>query len=155
LHVLSQAEAVQSFSLIGLSRLGGSAVTALSVALAVAVVGAVLIAQRRPDGDRRSLAVGVAGALLATPVLWLHYLVLLFVPIALARPRLSAVWFVPLAFWVTPLAHSDGSVWRTCYALAVSALIVVWTVAPSSFAEGRRQGLAARRRVLPLTGGAP
>ena len=155
LHLLSQTEAAQSFSLVGLSGLEGGAATALSAVLVVAVVAAVVVARRGPDGDRRSLAVAVAGALLATPVLWLHYLVLLFVPIALARPRLSAVWFVPLAFWVTPFAHSDGSVWRVCFTLAVSAVIVLWTVVPSGSAAGRRPGHAAPRRALPLIGGAP
>ena len=31
--------------------------------------------------------------------MWLHYLVLLYVPIALARPRLSGLWLLPLALW--------------------------------------------------------
>jgi hypothetical protein len=148
LHLLSRAEAVQSFSLVGLLRLEGGAATALEGVLVVAVIAAVVVASRGKDGDRRSLAVAVAGALLATPVLWLHYLVLLFVPIALARPRLSAVWFLPLLFWVTPLAHSDGSVWRTCFALAVAAVIVLLTVAPSASAAAPRPDRAGARRVL-------
>jgi alpha-1,2-mannosyltransferase len=143
LHLLSQVEAVQSFSLVGLFRLQGGAATALTAVLVVGVVAGVVIAGRGPDGDRRSLTVAVAGALLATPVLWLHYLVLLFVPLALARPRLSALWFVPLAFWVTPLAHSDGSVWRTCFALAVMAVIVLRTLAPTGAAAGRQPAPAA------------
>jgi alpha-1,2-mannosyltransferase len=149
LHLLSRVEAVQSFSLVGLFRLQGATATVFTAALVVAVVAGVTIAARRPDGDRRSLAVAVAGALLATPVLWLHYLVLLFVPLALTRPRLSALWFAPLAFWVTPLAHSDGSVWRTCFALAVAALIVLGTLAPTASVAARRPGRAASRRVLP------
>jgi hypothetical protein len=48
------------------------------------------------ERDRRSLILCLAAALVATPILWLHYLGLLFVPIALARPRLTALWFVPL-----------------------------------------------------------
>jgi hypothetical protein len=150
LRVLSHVEAVQSYSLVGLLRLGGSTATAFTAALVAAVVVAVGLAARGPDGERRSFAVAVAGALLATPVLWLHYLVLLFVPIALARPRLSALWFAPLAFWVTPIAHSNGSVWRTCFALAVSALIVLRALGPAANgAAARRPGLAAARRVLP------
>jgi len=129
LHLLSRVEAVQSFSLVGLFRLQGGAATALTAALVVAVIAAVVLASRGLDGDRRSLAVAVAGAILATPVLWLHYLVLLFVPLALARPRLSALWFAPLAFWATPLAHSDGSVWRAAFALTVSMAIVAAAVA--------------------------
>jgi hypothetical protein len=148
LRVLSRVEAVQSYSLAGLLRVDGGAATALTGALGLAVVVAVVLAARGPDGDRRAFAVAVAGALLATPVLWLHYLVLLYAPIALARPRLSALWFAPLAFWVTPIAHSNGSVWRTCFVLAVAALIVVRSLAPSG-APTRRPGLAAIRRVLP------
>jgi alpha-1,2-mannosyltransferase len=149
LHLLSHVEAVQSFSLVGLLRLQGDVATAFTAALVLAVVVGVVIAGRGPDGDRRSLAVAVAGALLATPVLWLHYFVLLFVPLALTRPRLSALWFAPLAFWVTPLAHSDGSAWRTCFALAVAALIVLGTLVPTASVAARRPGRVASRRVLP------
>jgi alpha-1,2-mannosyltransferase len=155
LRVLSQVEAVQSYSLVGLLRLQGGAAAALTAVLSIAVVLGVCLAARGPDGDRRSLSVAVAGALLATPVLWLHYLVLLFVPIALARPRLSATWFMPLAFWATPLAHSDGSVWRTCFALAVTAAIVGRTVGPWTNDAGRRPGLAGARRELGAPVAAP
>src|SRR5262249_39549692 len=112
LRALSRVEAVQSYSLVGLFRLPGGAATALTVLLGIGVMVAVVLAARGPEGDRRALTAAVAGALVATPVLWLHYLVLLYVPIALARPRLSALWFAPLAFWITPIAHSDGSIWR-------------------------------------------
>jgi alpha-1,2-mannosyltransferase len=150
LRVLSRVEAVQSYSLVGLSRLEGGAATVLTVLLGIAVVVAMALAARGPEGDRRALTVAVAGALLATPVLWLHYLVLLYVPIALARPRLSALWFAPLAFWVSPLAHSNGSVWRTCLVLALAALIVARSLSPvPSAAAERRPAVAAGRRALP------
>jgi alpha-1,2-mannosyltransferase len=149
LHVLSQVEAVQSFSLVGLLRLEGGTATALTAGLVAVVVAAVWLTARGEDGDRRALAVAVAGALLATPVLWLHYLVLLFVPLALARPRLSAAWFLPLAFWATPLAHSDGSVWRTSFALAVAALIVLSTIRSTASGAARRPAPAVSPRALP------
>jgi hypothetical protein len=151
LRVLSRVEAVQSYSLVGLLRLDGGAATVLTGLLAVGVTVGVVLTARGRDGDRRSFTIAVAGALIATPVLWLHYLVLLFVPIALARPRLSALWFAPLAFWVTPIAHSNGSVWRTCFALAVVLVIVVRTLAPAASpgAAARPRGLASARRVLP------
>jgi Glycosyltransferase family 87 len=121
LRVLSRVEAVESYSIVGLFRLTGSAALAVSAALAALVAAALLLAARGEDADRRALAVALVGSVLATPVLWLHYFVLLLVPIALSRPRLSGLWFAPLAFWVTPLAHSGGSVWRTALALAVAA----------------------------------
>jgi alpha-1,2-mannosyltransferase len=149
LRVLSRVEAVQSYSLVGLLRLGGAAATVLTGVLALATIVAVVLAARRPGGDRLSFSLAIAGALVATPVLWLHYLVLLFAPIALARPRLSALWFAPLAFWITPIAHSNGSMWRTCFVLAVASLIVLRSLAPAaSAAAAPRPRLAARRRAL-------
>jgi alpha-1,2-mannosyltransferase len=149
LRVLSSVEAVQSYSVAGLLRVDGRAATMLTAVLAVVVAAAVVLAARGPQGDRRAFAVAVVGALLATPVLWLHYLVLLFVPIALARPRLSALWLAPLAFWVSPIAHSNGSVWRTCFVLVVAALIVLRSLVPAASADAaRRPGLAALRRAL-------
>jgi hypothetical protein len=52
------------------------------------------------EADRRSFTLTIAAALVLTPILWLHYLVLLLAPIALARPRLSALWFLPLTMMV-------------------------------------------------------
>ena len=128
LRVLSDVEAGKSYSLVGFLGLTGTRASIASLLLGLAVTGATIAAARGRHGDRRALAVAVAGAVLATPVLWIHYFVLLFVPIALFRPRLSPVWFVPLAFWVTPFAHSDGALWRIVVALSVAASISVAAV---------------------------
>jgi Glycosyltransferase family 87 len=63
---------------------------------------------RRPGGDAQALGLTVIAALTASPIVWPHYLVLLFVPIALASPTLSSVWFIPLltALMPTPRANS-------------------------------------------------
>jgi hypothetical protein len=55
---------------------------------------------RHPGGDRRAFGLVVIAALTATPIVWEHYMVLLFVPVALASPRLSRLWLLPLC---TPL----------------------------------------------------
>jgi len=34
-----------------------------------------------------------------SPIVWLDYFAVAMVPLAIARPRLSWVWFVPLATW--------------------------------------------------------
>ena len=34
--------------------------------------------------------------------MWLHYLVLLLVPLAIARPRFSLIWLLPVLLWVSP-----------------------------------------------------
>jgi Glycosyltransferase family 87 len=128
LRLLSRIEAAESYSLAGLLRLTGPGATLLTVVLAALVVAAVFLAARSPDGDRRAISVAIAGALLVTPVLWLHYFVLLFVPIALYRPRLSGLWLVPLGFWITPLGHSDGITWHTAFALLLATAIIARTL---------------------------
>lgn len=83
------------------------------------------------SGDRRSLTLALAAGLVATPILWLHYLVLLVVPIALARPRLSALWFAPLALavfelldWYRGWPRGDGPALASV-ALVTSVVFVV------------------------------
>jgi Glycosyltransferase family 87 len=99
---LSDLEAEQSYSAVAVLASIGLPST-LATILAVAGGAALLaLAWRRargdgPAGDRRSFILVIAAALVLTPILWLHYLVILVVPIALARPRLSWLWFTPLA----------------------------------------------------------
>ena len=125
LRVLSDVEAGESYSLVGLLGLAGMGASVVSLLLGAGVAGLTLIAARGDDGDRRAFAIAVAGSALVAPVLWIHYFILLLVPLALFRPRLSPLWFAPLAFWVTPLAHSDGVVWRMVLALSLAAGISV------------------------------
>jgi alpha-1,2-mannosyltransferase len=148
---LTELVGPNGYSLYALARAAGAAHVAAEAGLAAAAVIVLAAAARtRPATERASFCVALGSALLLTPILWPHYLVLLFVPIALARPRLSALWFAPLAFWLTPVAHSNGSVWRTCFALAVAALIVLRSLAPAaSAAAAPRPGLAAPGRALP------
>jgi hypothetical protein len=131
-HLLEQAEAPVSYSLVALLGLSGGAATALTVGLSLAAVAAVWLASRGSDGDRRSLAVAVVMSLVASPLVWLHYLLLLYVPIALYRPRLSGLWFLPLILWATPTTHSHGTTWRIALDIFVVAVIAVRTVGTGS-----------------------
>jgi hypothetical protein len=139
LHVLDRIEAPVSYSIVALVGVTGRAETALTAALAVAMAVAVVLAARAPDGDRRAFAAAVLGALVASPLLWLHYLLLLYVPIALYRPRLGPLWFLPLLLWVTPTAHSEGITWRIALGLAVVGVVALQTVA-----TGLNRGSAPR-----------
>jgi hypothetical protein len=67
--------------------------------------------------------VAVLGTLAATPVVWMHYYALLFVPIALYRPRLSALWAVPLVLWLAPSTYSEGVTWRILLGLSTVAIV--------------------------------
>ena len=143
LHVLSQAEQSTSYSPLALLHVSERATTLLSLALAALVIAGVALAGRGPDGDRRALATAVIGAIVATPILWLHYFLLLVVPIALYRPRLSGLWFLPLLLWATPSTHAHGVTWHVVLALAITLVVAIRTL-------GRRQfrPFAARPRFL-------
>jgi hypothetical protein len=141
LQVLTKLEAHTSYSLIALLGVSGRAATALSLSLAAGGALAVVLAARGADGDRRAFAVAIAASLAATPVLWMHYFVLLFVPIALYRSRLSAVWFAPLLLWLTPTTHSHGNLWRIALALGVVAFVAIATI----FGRPRTRPTAPRR----------
>ncbi len=39
---------------------------------------------------------------MASPVLEAHYLAIVLVPLAISRPRITALWLLPLVLWVTP-----------------------------------------------------
>ena len=67
---------------------------------------------RRPDRDLaagaallaatwryRSFTLALAAALVLSPIVWLDYFAVALVPLAIVRPRLSLVWFLPLATW--------------------------------------------------------
>jgi len=73
---------------------------------------------------RRSLGLFVGAALLLSPIVWRHFFALLVVPLALSRPRLDAVWLVPLVFWFVPGTY-NGAPWQTALALAAAAATVM------------------------------
>jgi alpha-1,2-mannosyltransferase len=130
-HLLEQVEAPRSYSVVALLGLSGGAQTAVTVVLSLAAVVAIALAARGSGGDRRAFAVAVVASLLAAPLVWLHYLLLLYIPIALYRPRLSGLWLLPLVLWATPLTHSQGVTWRIALALAVVLVVALRTVGPS------------------------
>jgi hypothetical protein len=113
----------QSYSAYALGRALGLARTPAQLAAEGAAILALLVAARLLRDDGRLLTAAVAAALVLTPILWPHYLVLLFVPIALARPRFSPLWLAPVLLWVDSSAWSHGSAIRIAGALAVAAVV--------------------------------
>jgi hypothetical protein len=120
----------ESYSPYALGRslgLGGG--TAQAAAYLVALAAIALAAWRLSD-SRRLLSAAIAISLIATPILWPHYLVLLFVPIALARRSFSPLWLAPLALWVDSSAWSSGSTTRIVGLLAIAAATLTYASAP-------------------------
>ena len=142
LRRLSDVEAENSYSayaiLVAIGVPSGLAHVVVTGAAATLLVLA-WRAARSADGDRRALTLALAAGFVLTPILWLHYLVLLVVPIALARPRLSVLWLVPLAMTVFELLdlykgwpRGDG------WALASVAAVMTVVFAAASRSPGRR-----------------
>ena len=73
-----------------------------------ALLGGAVLAGIRQD-DFRSFTFALAAALALTPVVWQHYLVVLAVPLGIARPRFSLIWLLPIVLWLSPRsANGDG-----------------------------------------------
>ena len=136
LRRLSEIQAEQSYSIVGMSATLGLG-PALGQALTLLVgggflVGCVVLARR---GDEvRSFTCAVAATLAVSPIVWLHYLVLLLVPVAVARPRFSAIWLLPALLWISPKpGHAEGV--QTFFpAIAIGVLLI------ALLARAREQG---------------
>jgi hypothetical protein len=122
---LSKVEFDASYSIVAIAEeLGlGSAVGRVLTVLVggIALAGVVYLARR--GDDLGSFTASIAAALALTPVVWQHYLVLLAVPLAIARPRFSAAWLLPILLWVSPRAD-NGDVVQVVMPAIVAALLV-------------------------------
>jgi hypothetical protein len=96
---MSYLQEGRAVSVVTVLLVAGFSATAASVAaflIAAGILAAAWRIVRRPDGARKAFGLVIIAALTATPIVWEHYMVLLFVPVALASPRLSRVWLAPL-----------------------------------------------------------
>jgi alpha-1,2-mannosyltransferase len=131
LRRLADVEAANSYSAYAILVTVGLPSTLARLVVAAAALALLVlgwrVARQGADGDRRALTFALAAGVVVTPILWLHYLVLLVVPIGLARPRLSALWLVPLAMTVFELLDlyrgwPRGDGWAL---LSVAAVVTV------------------------------
>jgi len=108
------------------------------------VVGGILVAAfvalaRRGD-ERRAFTVAVASALVLSPIVWLHYLVLLIVPLGLSRPRFSPIWLLPIVLWVVPRSANGDGLEPFVPAIVTAIVLTVLLARPKArggFAEAR------------------
>jgi len=110
-----------------LLKLGTSLGTGELAGLLVALLAAALLARWARDRDLGAFTACMAGALLASPLLWTHYLTILFVPLALTRRRLDLVWMSVALFYLSPrepVAH----VWQIAVVLALGLAMAAGAV---------------------------
>jgi hypothetical protein len=98
--------------------------------IGLGLVAAVAVLARRGE-ERKAFVLAIAASLALTPIVWLHYFALLVVVVALARPRLDYVWFIPLLMILTP-GSGHPSPFDTAWALVVAAVTVALAVRGST-----------------------
>lgn len=132
LRRLADLEAAESYSVVGAMDalgLGGGAARLVAAVLGVGLLAGCALFARRGD-DLRSFTLALAAALVFTPIVWLHYFVLLLVPLAIARPRFSAVWLLPLLLWLTPLNGNGEAIQPLLPMLVAASMIVLSLLEP-------------------------
>jgi hypothetical protein len=128
LDKLTELVAAESFSLYAFALSVGASpgiARAAILAAGVALLGGAAHLVRRREGDRRAFALVFAAAFALSPVVWPHYLALLFVPLALARARLSALWVVSLPLWFVTETWSSGEPSQIVPVLGLVAAVLV------------------------------
>jgi hypothetical protein len=108
----------------------------LSIAAALALLTAAVWAARDEGRSRRhrdvaALTLVLAAGMAASPIVWIHYFLLLLVPLALTRPRLSPLWFLPFVYY--PLGESAwpaGDARKLGLALVATLILLCAAVFP-------------------------
>jgi hypothetical protein len=132
---LVQETSYSPFALFGLLGMSSPAARMSVLVLTILALCAVFVVARGRDGDRRSFVLALGVGFLASPIVWMHYMVLVFVPVALYRRRLGAAWFVPLAYWALQTQENQGSAGRIVVMYALTALAVGLAMRPQKSRE--------------------
>ena len=106
LRDLSATESIRrdSYSFVGLATTLGLGVVvgqAMMLVTGVSLMVGSFVRGRKGD-DLGAFCLALAAALALTPILWMHYLLLLMVPLAIARPRFTPLWLLPILPLVGP-----------------------------------------------------
>ena len=125
LSTISRIEGAHSYSLASLLHsILPSWTAAVALATVVGVTGVVLafVAGRR-GRERDAFALVLLAVLALTPLLEMHYVVVLLVLVALYRPRLSLAWVAPCLIWGAPGTGTSAPL-QVAHVLVVVALTV-------------------------------
>jgi hypothetical protein len=129
---LGRAFDQDSYTVFGMLVQAGAPESAARAAMLL-VGGALLVATWR----YRSFTLAIAAGLALSPIVWLDYFALAAVPLAIHRPRLSWVWFVPLATWgLAGAGLGIGGFWSAARMLAVFAVVLGVAFAAERAAAG-------------------
>jgi hypothetical protein len=122
---------------------------ALSRGVMLALGALLLIACWR----RASFALAVAAALVLSPIVWLDYYAVAAIPLAAVRPRLSWVWFPPLATWgLLSAGLGAGNGWGSARVLVTFTIVFAVIVRAERQAEAEGEGHHRPATLGPVPG---
>jgi len=133
LRRLSEIQSERSYSLVGMAATAGLG-DPVGQVLTLLVGGALLVscvALARRSDETRSFTCALAATLALSPIVWLHYLVVLLVPVAIARPRFSLLWLFPILLWTSPRPGYAEGIQTFLPGIAVAILVTILLVRPS------------------------
>jgi glycosyl transferase family 87 len=148
LSLLTDIESDRGYSAVAYANLIG--ISGQVASLAPYVVGAGLlwvlwnVSKRSQGADEAAFLVGVLLLLAVSPIVWHHYFVLLFVPLAIYCPRFAPIWLVPTLCWVVwrGAFFYTGPAERLVF-LAVIAGICAWMLTRTRPADGANASTAS------------
>jgi len=124
LSYIERRAGVSLYTMLLSFGIGGRAALLLALGAGAGLVIVAWRASRRPDGAASAFGLLVVAALTASPLVWIHYEVLLFVPIALLSPRLSALWFLPMLGGLIPVPLFQSPLHMLMWP-AIEAVVVI------------------------------
>lgn len=150
-HRLTGTEEIdqfKGFSVIALAHRAGLALTgahgvAVVVTLACIAVIIVLGRRGRATADRDAYIAALVTSILASPVVWGHYVLLAYAALALAVPPFGIEWLLPLAFWAVPYQENQGSAGRIVLILGTFVALMVWCARRNEIIDRYRRRTAA------------
>jgi alpha-1,2-mannosyltransferase len=134
----------RSHSIVALTmRLGSTSDVGIAAAAAVTICLASALVWRAGDRDLAGYTTAVIATLLLSPILWVHYLVLLLPVLAVRHRRLSWTWLLLVPMWLSP--DEPAATGQVALVLA-AALLIAWKAQAGG--EAPRTGGGSRLREL-------
>jgi hypothetical protein len=133
LRRLADHESSSSYSVLALGvrahlPLLAARIASVLVTIALLAAAALVARDERRSPKNRDVAVltlTLAAALALSPIVWVHYFLLLLVPLVLARPRLSPLWLVPFLYYPLGEAAWPAGNARSLGLALVATLIIL------------------------------
>jgi len=113
--------------------------------LAALCLCGVCVRLARGGRELDALIAAVAAGILASPIVWLHYAVILMIVLAAKWPRLSPIWALPMLFWLTPMETGEGVaslLFAVALLFALFAVGIGWRPARNRVVGARAQAPA-------------